>query len=59
MRLALAAVILAGVAALPMLAQAAPKNSCPGGFSACVERCTKAGGQTRLCPSYCRKQKGC
>jgi len=40
-------------------AQGAKKNSCPGGFSACVQRCQKAGGQPRLCPSYCQKEKGC
>ena len=40
-------------------AQKGAKNKCPGGLSACIERCTKRGGQPRLCPSYCQKQAGC
>jgi hypothetical protein len=57
---AAAMLIGASVFGLPEagLAQGA-KNSCPGGISACIQRCIKGGGQPRLCPRYCEKQKGC
>ncbi len=38
---------------------ASSAGSCPGGISACIARCQKAGGQPRNCPTYCQRQKGC
>ena len=49
--------MLSGVA--PVHAQKGAKNACPGEFAACVERCTKVGGQTRRCPTFAASQKGC
>jgi hypothetical protein len=40
-------------------AQGGGKGSCPGGLSACIERCAKGGGQQRLCASWCQKNRGC
>lgn len=34
----------------------------PGWKAACIERCSKSGGQVRLCPAYCDKrqrEQGC
>ena len=57
--LGIAALLAAGLTSGPASAQKGAKNSCPGGISACIERCSKMGGQPRLCPTYCQKQKGC
>lgn len=58
--LALSATLAVGLASGPAFAQQkGAKNQCPGGLSACIERCIKVGGQTRRCPTYCQKQKGC
>jgi hypothetical protein len=40
-------------------AQKAAKGKCAGGMAACIERCSKRGGQPRLCPAYCTKTHGC
>jgi hypothetical protein len=57
--LAISAVLSAGLASGPVHAQGGAKNTCPGGISACIDRCVKAGGQPRNCPTYCQRQKGC
>jgi hypothetical protein len=57
--LAISAMLALGLASRPLQAQGGAKNTCPGGLSACIARCSKVGGQPRLCPTYCQKQKGC
>jgi hypothetical protein len=41
----------------PVYAQSS--KTCPGGLAACLQRCKAGGGQPRLCPDFCRKQRGC
>ena len=59
--LALAASAFLGAALTsdPASAQKGAKNSCPGGLPACIQRCTKSGGQPRNCPRFCQKNHGC
>ena len=57
--LAISAMLAIGLASHPLHAQSGAKGTCPGGISACIARCSKMGGQPRLCPTYCQKQKGC
>jgi hypothetical protein len=40
-------------------AQGGGKGSCPGGLSACIDRCVKAGGRHSYCPTWCQKNRGC
>ena len=58
--LALSAMLAAGLSSGPAHAQKkGAKNSCPGGLSACIQRCSQKGGQPRLCPTWCQKERGC
>jgi hypothetical protein len=40
-------------------AQGGGKSSCPGGLSACIDRCAKGGGRVGYCPTWCQKNRGC
>ena len=57
--LAISAMLAIGLASGTVQAQKGAANTCPGGISACIQRCIKVGGQPRLCPVYCQKKKGC
>jgi hypothetical protein len=58
-RALIVALMVIGPSSTALHAQGAKKDTCPGGFAACLKRCTNAGGQTTMCPRYCRQQKGC
>ena len=53
----LAILLAIGLTPSPVYAQ--KSKTCPGGLAACLERCRASGGQPRLCPDFCRKQRGC
>jgi len=57
--LAASALLAAALTSNPASAQKGAKNTCPGGITACMQRCAKAGGTPRYCPMYCQKQRGC
>jgi hypothetical protein len=54
--LGIAILLFAGSIPIEAFAQS---KTCPGGLSACRDRCVKAGGRSYLCPDWCRKNRVC
>jgi hypothetical protein len=56
--LAVAALSLAGATAASAQKSKKKDPLCgPNGMQLCIDRCNKAGGQSRQCPAYCSRQQ--